>query len=577
MGRDEEATHAALQAHRRELIGPAVSRHRGRIVKTTGDGLLAEFSSVVDAVRCAAEIQRAMLERNAGIEADRQTNLRIGVNVGDVIVDGDDIYGDGVNVAARLEGLAEPGGICLSQTAFDYVRAQLALPFQDLGEHTVKNIEYPVRVFALPAADIANLPAIKEAGPASVADSGHPMALAARHRHSIAVMRFASIGNNPDDVYFADGIVEEVVTALSRFRNLFVVGASTSFLFATGAHSVPEVVSELGVRYVVDGSVRRAGDRVRTTARLIDADTGGQLWADRFDDAVSDVFEVQDRITERIVTVIEPTVLATEIERATRKATENLDAYDLFLRAMSYRGRLTREALIEHHRLLSEAIKLDPTYAPALAYAASCYSINIDQNFDIPWLADRGAGVALADAALSAGPADPVALCRAGHARAALTEDFAGAVGFLDRALDINPNYAEAWIRSSVLRLGLDDLDIALDQSERAIALSPRDRYIYLAFLARATTMLFKGRFQESAEAARRAIGERPQAIWGYHILISALMELGQTTAALSAADAFMRQAPNFKISSWRPRISFWRNNRFDVVEQWLRRAGVPE
>ena len=308
MGADEEGTLARLKAHRRELVDPKIAEHHGRIVKTTGDGMLVEFSSVVEAVRCAVDIQRAMVKRNAGVLADHRIEFRVGINLGDIIIDGDDIYGDGVNVAARLEGLAEPNGICVSRVVRDQVRDRLDLAFEDMGEKQVKNIARAVRVFRVAA------PAIGQPTP-----SAKP-SLALPDKPSIAVLPFQNMSGDPEQEYFADGIVEEIITALSRVRWLFVIARNSSFTYKGRAVDVKQVGRELGVRYVLEGSVRKAANRVRITGQLIDAATGSHLWADRFDGALDDIFELQDQVTASVVGAIAPKLEQAEIERARRKA-----------------------------------------------------------------------------------------------------------------------------------------------------------------------------------------------------------------------------------------------------------------
>jgi adenylate cyclase len=572
IGSDDAGTVQRLRTLRSDLIDPQVAAHHGRLVQTAGDSFLLTFRSVTMAARFGVAVQRGLLASERHRMPAQQIRFRIGIEMGDVIAEGSDLHGNGVIVAVRLQSLCPPGGICISAAVHEHVHHRFDVAFAPIGAVQLKNVAYPVTAFVVQLDEAGVAGGTAEPAPAPGAGPGPT-----GYRHPVAVMRFASAGSGQRDSYFADGIVEDVVTALSRFRSLFVIGASTSFRFRSGVHAVQDVGRELGVRYVADGSVRRAGGRIRTTARLCDAVSGEQLWAARFDDEVADIFALQDRITERIVTAIEPAVLAIEIARATTKSTSSLGAYDLFLQAMSYRGLLSRDALIEHHRLLSAAIALDRSYAPALAYAAGCYSANIDQALDIPWLADRDAGIDLADAALLAGPDDPVALCRAGHARAALTEDFLGTVGYLDRAVELNPSYAEAWIRSSVFRLALDELDTALAHAAQAISLSPHDQYAFLARLVQGTAFLFQGRFPEAIDAARRALAERPRPIWARRIMIAALMETGDPDSARAAAKALMAQEPGFRISSWRSRNSFTRNKRFDIVERSLRRVGIPE
>jgi adenylate cyclase len=322
MGADEEGTLERLKALRRELIDPMIAEHHGRIVKTTGDGLLVEFASVVDAVRCAVEVQQAMPERNAGLGADNRIELRIGINLGDVIVEGDDLYGDGVNIAARIEALADAGGVFVSNTVHDHVRDRLPFVFEDLGEQQVKNITRPVRVYRVRDAAAAKSPSVPAQPVLPLPD-----------KPSIAVLPFANMSGDPEQEYFADGMVEEIITALSRIRWLFVIARNSSFTYKGQAVDVKQVGRELGVRYVLEGSVRKAGGRVRITAQLIDAQSGTHLWADRFDGSLENVFDLQDQVAASVAGVIEPTLQAAEIRRAADRPTSDPTAYDLYLSA----------------------------------------------------------------------------------------------------------------------------------------------------------------------------------------------------------------------------------------------------
>jgi adenylate cyclase len=374
MGADEEGTLSALKAVRRELANPVVTAHHGRVVKTTGDGILIEFASVVDAVACAVAIQRGMVSRNAGVPDDKRIVFRIGINVGDIIIDEGDIFGDGVNVAARLEALCEPGGVCISRTANDQIRDKLSLAFADLGEQRVKNIARPIRAFGLTAESIAALPEQSLPPPVISAEPTpvEPKPLTLPDKPSIAVLPFQNMSGDPEQEYFADGIVEDITTALSRFRQLFVIARNSSFAFKGRAVDVKQIGRELEARYVLEGSVRKAGNRVRITGQLIDALTGVHLWADRFEGAIEDTFDLQDRVTASVVAAIAPKVEQAEIERARTKPTENLNAYDLYLRALSHSYAFTRAGNDEALGLLRRAIKLDPDYAVAKAFAAHC-------------------------------------------------------------------------------------------------------------------------------------------------------------------------------------------------------------
>ena len=330
MGADEEGTLERLKGLRRELVDPKIAEHKGRIVKTTGDGLLVEFPSVVDAVRCAVEVQQAMPERNAGVAVDNRIELRIGINLGDVIVEGDDLYGDGVNIAARIEALADAGGVFVSNTVHDHVRDRLPFLFEDLGEQQVKNIARPVRAYR-----VGPRPSRPPAGETPAVQPGAPPALPLPDKPSIAVLPFANMSGDPEQEYFVDGMVEEIITALSRIRWLFVIARNSSFTYKGQPIDVKQVGRELGVRYVLEGSVRKAGRQVRITGQLIDAITGTHLWADRFDGSLEDVFELQDKIAVSVAGVIEPALQAAEMRRSAERPTSDLTAYDLYLRALA--------------------------------------------------------------------------------------------------------------------------------------------------------------------------------------------------------------------------------------------------
>ena len=364
MGADEEGTHERLKTLLRQLVDPKVREHRGRIVKNTGDGMLVEFGSIVDAVRCAAEIQQGMNGCNTGIPEKKRISFRMGINLGDVIVEPDDIFGDGVNIAARLEALAEPGGICISRTVHDHIGERLPYSFEDMGEQRVKNIGRPVHVYRIRLDTEAN---------AVVTRAAHavPSPLASPDKPSIAVLPFQNMSGDPEQEYFADGMVEEIITALSRIRWLFVIARNSSFTYKGKAVDVKQVGRELGVRYVLEGSVRKSGQRVRITGQLIDTVSGTHLWADRFDGSLENVFELQDKVASSVAGVIEPTLQAAETARSVSRPTVDLSAYDLYLRAFSI-SISSDKHMPEAIHLLEQAIERDPHYGPALAWAAFC-------------------------------------------------------------------------------------------------------------------------------------------------------------------------------------------------------------
>src|SRR5215470_2974881 len=390
MGKDEEGTLAALRAVRRELGDPKIAEHRGRIVKTTGDGLLVEFASVVDAVRCAVELQRGMIARNATAPAARRIEFRMGINVGDIIIEEGDIFGDGVNIAARLEAMAEPGGICLSAAAHEQVRDRLDLAFDDLGEQQVKNITRPVRTYAV----------------ALGAPSRAARSIAARlplpDKPSLAVLPFQNMTGDAEQEYFVDGMVEEITTAIARLPWLFVIARNSAFTYKGKPVNVRQVAQELGVRYVLEGSVRKAGNRVRITGQLIDTTTGAHIWADRFDGALDDIFELQDQVASNVAGAIEPKLRQSEIERAGRKPTANLTAYDLYLRALAQFHRFTEEGAAEAVVLVGQALAIDPAYTPAAALVGWCRGLQRVQGWGSLSADDVGEACRLARQVLEA-------------------------------------------------------------------------------------------------------------------------------------------------------------------------------
>jgi adenylate cyclase len=510
MGADEEGTLARLKALRRELADPKIKEHRGRIVKTTGDGLLLEFASVVDAVRCAVEVQREMAELNADVPPDRRIEFRMGINVGDIIKDGRDIYGDGVNIAARLEALAEPGGICVSRVVRDQVRDKLDMTFEDQGEQQVKNIARPVRIYRIPVAE--NAPA---AAPVPLPE-----------KPSIAVLPFANMSGDPEQEYFADGMVEEIITALSRIRWLFVIARNSTFTYKGYAVDVKQVGRELGVRYVLEGSVRKAGGRVRITAQLVDALTGSHLWADHFDGLVKDVFELQDEIASSVAGIIEPTLQTAETARSTHRPTNDLNAYDAYLRAYALvwsSARYVPEAL----RLLEQAIERDPRYGAALAWAAICYHRLCVAGSSADPEADHRKAAEFARRALEVAGDDSSILANAAFALAYFGEDIGAMMGLVDRALMLNPSSARAWHLSGNLRLYAGQPDIAIEHVEAALRLSPRARVgSSLAVIGQAH--FFSRRFGEAVPKLLLAIQEDPNYPVPYRSLAACYAQMGR-------------------------------------------------
>jgi TolB-like protein/class 3 adenylate cyclase len=513
MGVDEEGTHERLKAHLGELVNPKIGEHRGRIVKNTGDGLLAEFASVVDAVRCAVEIQRGMIERNVDTPPEQRIEFRIGINLGDVIAEGDDIFGDGVNIAARLEALAEPGGVCVSGTVRDHIGDRLPYAYRDTGEQRVKNIARPVQVFRVRGT--VKSPSV----PASPA-------LALPDKPSIAVLPFANMSGDPEQEDFADGMVEEIITALSRIRWLFVIARNSSFTYKGQRVDVRQVGRELSVRYVLEGSVRKAGGRVRITAQLIAATSGAHLWADRFDGSLEDVFDLQDKVALSVAGVIEPALQAAETARSAGRATKDLTAYDLYLRGYAMALSSARH-IPKALRLVEEATARDPRYGPALAWAALCCMRQLFDDRSEDRKADRLKGIDFARRALEVAGDDPGILANSALALAYFGEDLGAMMALVDRALALNPNFARGWYVSGVLRNWAGQTDIAIEHLEASLQLSPRAR-IGLSVLNIGYAHFLSRRFGEAVPKLLLAIQEDPSDPRGYRFLAACYAHMGQ-------------------------------------------------
>ena len=518
---DEEGTLGRLKALRADIIDPKIAGHKGRIVKTTGDGMLVEFASVVDAVRCASELQVAMAESNAPLPQDHRIEFRIGINVGDIVVEDGDIFGDGVNVAARREGLAEPGGICVSARVREDATGRLDLAFEDIGEQSLKNITRPVRVFRVAM------------GRKLVPEP--PLALP--DKPSIVVLPFANLSGDPEQEYFADGMVEEIITALSRIRWLFVIARKSSFTYKGQSVDVRQVGRELGVRYILEGSVRKGGNRVRITAQLIDAASGAHLWADRFDGSLERVFEFQDQVAVSVAGIIEPTLQAAEIRRVAERPTNDLTAYDFYLRALPHASFFfAKDRNAQALDLLGRAIERDPGYGPALAAAAWCHA-QLDVN---GWADDREAnrlkGIDLARRALQVAPDDPEVVGPAAFVLGWYGQDIDAAVGLIDRCLDLNPSSARSWYWSAVLRLFVGTPDLAIEHFETSMRLSPRDRFgAPLSGIGGA--LLFSRRFEEAAAKLRASLEQHPTFALTYRFLAACYAHMGRLQEAREVVD----------------------------------------
>jgi adenylate cyclase len=521
VGEDEEGTLERLKVLRRTVADPKIKEHRGRVVRTMGDGLLVEFASVVDAVRCAVEIQREMALRDADLPADRRIEFRIGINLGDIIKDGREIYGDGVNVAARLEALATPGGICVSRVVRDQVRDKLGFAFDDRGEQQVKNIARPVRVFDVSMAGETMTLTPDAAARAPLSLPGKP---------SIAVLPFQNMSGDPEQEYFADGMVEEIITALSRIRWLFVIARNSSFTYKGRSVGVKQVGRELGVRYVLEGSVRKGGNRVRITAQLIEAETGAHLWADRFDGSLEDVFDLQDKVAINVAGVIEPALQAAEVRRSAARPTHDITAYDLYLRALATYYPITKERLVEALELLHQALAIDRHCGPALSLAAMCQM----RLFREGWAEESetaGRGVDLARQALQAAGDDPGILANAAFVLANFGEDIGAMMALVDRALTLTPSFSRGWFLSGVLRLWAGQHNLAIEHAETALRLSPRERTgTPLSLIGEAH--FFKREFGDAASKLLLSIQENPGYPHSYRVLAACYAQMGRLDEA---------------------------------------------
>ena len=524
MSVDEEGTHERLKTYFRELINPKITMHGGRIVKNTGDGLLAEFPSAVNAVRCAVEIQHTMMNRNAVTAEDKRISFRIGVNLGDVIVEPEDIYGDDVNIASRLEALAEPGGIWISRAVRDRIGERLPYSFEDIGEQSVKNIAHPVHVFRV------RLEGETKPRPTGTLDTVPRPPLCLPDKASIAVLPFQNMSGDPEQDYFADGMVEEIITALSRIRWLFVIARNSSFTYKGQAVDVKQVGRELGVCYVLEGSVRKTQNRLRISAQLIEAGSGAHLWADRFEGSLEDVFQLQDNVALSVAGVIEPALQAAETACAATRPATDLTAYDLYLRAYATHlsaGPQSGGALC----LVEQAIERDPHYGPALALAAVCRGNLYRHGRSEDPEEDRRKAAVFARRALQVAGDDPRVLADAAYALAFLGEDIGAMIALVDRALALNPSFARGWYISGGLRLLAGQLDVAIEHAENSLRLSPRERVGWAHFIIGATHF-FSGRFEEAVQKFLLAMQEDPSDTGSYRILAASYAHTGRLKEA---------------------------------------------
>jgi TolB-like protein/cytochrome c-type biogenesis protein CcmH/NrfG len=530
-------------------------------VHYAGDAVLADFGSVVAAVDCAVRIQRQLAENNAELPDDKRLQFRIGVNLGEVIVDRDDIYGDGVNVAARLEGLAEPGGICVSATVHDQVKGKLDLAFEDIGAQEVKNIAEPVRAYTVQmGARVVRTPEILKLG----------------DKPSIAVLPFINMSGDAEQEYFSDGITEDIITALSRFHWFFVISRNTSFTYRGVAVDAKRVAEELGVRYVLEGSVRKAGNRVRITAQLIDARLDHHVWAKRYDRELEDIFVVQDEITEQIIGSVAPGIISTEMQRAQRKDIATLDVWDRIMRAHWHFARFTMEDNIEARRLLTEGAQIEPSSAIALGDLAMIHVIDAHWG----WCVSRDQS--LAAAAEAARRAVIIDESNAwGHTALGFVELFSNrhdeAVRRLERAIELSPNDANAHGYLSLTLALAGDYEGAVAQVHEAMRLSPRDPFLAFWYNSRSVAAFAAERYEDAVDWARKTAEENPRFPGAYRVLMSAYGQLGRLEEAKVALENLLRLAPGVTVAATREQVPWKKPDDRDRYLEGLRRAGLPE
>jgi adenylate cyclase len=566
MGRDEEGTLASLKSARKTLVDPAIAAHRGRIVKTTGDGVLVEFASAVDAARCAMEVQRGMAAQNAAAPQETKIEFRIGIHVGDIIIDDNDIFGDGVNIAARLEGIAEPGGVCISDDAQRQVRGKVEGAFDDMGPQNLKNISEPMRAWRvrLDGNAPATTPAKAEA----------PPALALPEKPSIAVLPFQNMSGDSEQEYFADGMVEDIITALSRFKSLFVIARNSSFTYKGKAVDIKQVGRELGVRYVLEGSVRKAGNRVRITGQLIEAATGRHLWADRFDGALEDVFGLQDQVTTSVVGLIAPTLVQAEIERAKQKPTDRLDSYDFYLRGIALANMMG--SLAEARDLFTKAFERDPDYGAA--YAMAAWTLMMQQSLGgVPLTAEmRSDALRLAHLASKVGSDDAFALARSGHILTYLGHEYDRGASMVEQAVALNPNLAIAWNSLGWVSLMCGDAERAVESFERLIRLSPLDPLRIGAWNGCSFAFFHLRRYEEGCAVAMKAI----QFATNAHTLVALIVNCvgaGRVVEARERVAQLVKLQPDFRASHAHEAFPIRSSAERDRIASALREAGMPE
>jgi adenylate cyclase len=562
MGADEVGTLKGL-TERRAILDRFLGDHSGRIANTAGDSVLAEFGSAVDAVQCAVDAQKALAEANSGFPTDRHINFRIGIHIGDVMVRAGDLFGDGVNIAARLQTLAKPGTVCISGATYDQVRKVLPMRFVDLGVQQVKNIQEPIRAYQVGAPNDTreHLRVVEIESPPLLPD-----------KPSIAVLPFQNMSGDPEQEYFADGMVEEIITALSRFKSLFVIARNSSFTYKGKPVNIKQVGRELGVQYVLEGSVRRVGDKVRINTQLVDATSGSHVWADRFDGSLQDIFEMQDSVTTRVVGNIAPALSAAEIEAVNRKPIENWGSYDYYLRGMKlfYEGQTGRaDATWEALDTFRKAVTLQPTFGRALMRIGICIQAIRDVHSRPISEEEHAEARRCAEAAIQLSGDDEVVLANVAYIVGNLDGDYRRGAELADRALALNPNLSSAWSTRGNMSMTLGEHEHALDAFARAMRLNPIDKIaVPVALTGMAGAYGLLGRYEEGAACARKMLALRPNDIRGLFMLTANTYLSGQSAEAEAAVAQIRRHHPHVRSSQLRQTYRASRPTDIAVVER---------
>jgi len=562
MGKDEAGTRARFNAHLTELIEPAIASCRGRIVNTSGDALLVEFASVVDAVQCAIEIQNGIAGRNVDEPDDRRIVFRIGVNLGDVIIEGDDIHGDGVNIAARLESLADPGSVVISDKVHSEIRTKLDVGFDDLGPQEVKNIAEPVHAYK-----ISVIPSTQRGadGPLPLPD-----------KPSIAVLPFKNMSGDPEQEYFSDGITEDIITALSHIRQFFVIARNTTFTYKGRAVEVPAIARELGVRYVLEGSVRKAGNRVRVTAQLINGETGNHIWAERYDRSLEDIFELQDDITQTVVGAIEPELDRAERERAIQTPPESLHAWEYLHRGWWHLRKYEKSEIQEAQSCFHHAVEIDPSFAQAYAGLAEAEFMNLMGGFVDKPIDSLEQGFEAANKAVALDGKDSVAHATLGVLHLARREH-ALAIEALQTALIANPSSAKAHHWLGLVFAFCRRPDDAIAEQVVATRLSPSDPWLWAFMNVRSYAYLHSNRFEQAVEWAHRSLRQPNAPRAPYIVYVIALSHLGRSDEAERACETLLVKFPGTSIAKVRNAFPFGREEDLELWIAGLRKAGLPE